>query len=176
MTYFLETSRLGFRNWTENDFELAQKIWGNPEVTKLIQSNGPFSDTEIRERLITETSNLKKFGVQYWPFFSLEDGHFIGVCGLKPYKLFDGIFEMGIHTLPEYWHDGIGFEAASAMIEYTFNTLNIKSLFAGHNPQNHTSATLLKKLGFRFTHYEYYPPTGLNHPSYILNMEELVGR
>jgi [ribosomal protein S5]-alanine N-acetyltransferase len=27
---------------------------------------------------------------------------------------------------------------------------------------------LLAKLGFHYTHDEFYPPTGLQHPSYLL--------
>jgi len=41
-------------------------------------------------------------------------------------------------------------------------------LFAGHHPENHASRRILSKLGFRLTHEEFYPPTGLLHPSYLL--------
>jgi hypothetical protein len=27
---------------------------------------------------------------------------------------------------------------------------------------------MLRRLGFRYTHDELYPPTGLRHPSYVL--------
>ena len=59
---------------------------------------------------------------------------------------------------------------------YAFNTLGVKGLFAGHNPANEASRRLLEKLGFRYTHDEYYPPTGLNHPSYRLTAEEFAQR
>ena len=57
---------------------------------------------------------------------------------------------------------------------YAFNTLGVKGLFAGHNPGNAASRRVLEKLGFRYTHDEYYPPTGLNHPSYLLTSEEFA--
>jgi len=57
-------------------------------------------------------------------------------------------------------------------MEYAFSTLGVKGLFAGHNPANEASRRVLEKLGFRYTHDEFYPPTGLNHPSYILTAEE----
>jgi [ribosomal protein S5]-alanine N-acetyltransferase len=172
MSYFLETSRIGFKTWTENDFVLAKNLWGNPQVLQHISAQTKLSDSEIQEKLNTEIANIKRFGVQYWPCFLKEHDLFIGVCGLKPYKLFDGIFEMSVQFLPEFWHQGLAFEASSAMIDHAFSTLNISSLFAGHNPQSPASGILLKKLGFRFTHFEYYPPTGLNHHSYILNKDE----
>jgi RimJ/RimL family protein N-acetyltransferase len=41
-------------------------------------------------------------------------------------------------------------------------------VFAGHNPANTASRGLLARLGFRYTHDELYAPTGLRHPSYLL--------
>ena len=34
--------------------------------------------------------------------------------------------------------------------------------------ENAPSERLLRKLGFRFTHQEFYPPTGLLKPAYLL--------
>lgn len=42
------------------------------------------------------------------------------------------------------------------------------------NPKNEASRILLEKLGFRYTHDEYYPPTRLRHPSYLFKAEEYV--
>jgi hypothetical protein len=33
---------------------------------------------------------------------------------------------------------------------------------------------VMNKLGFRYTHDEFYPPTGLNHPAYLLQADEFV--
>jgi len=57
-------------------------------------------------------------------------------------------------------------------MEYAFNTLGLKAPFAGHNPANDASRRVLEKLGFRYAHDAYCPPTGLNHPSYMLTVEE----
>lgn len=32
--FFLKTDRIGFSKWIQNDIELAELLWGNPEVTK----------------------------------------------------------------------------------------------------------------------------------------------
>ena len=46
-------------------------------------------------------------------------------------------------------------------------TLDAKGLFAGHNPKNVASRKiLLEKLGFAYVGDVFYPPTGMNHPSY----------
>jgi len=174
MDFFLETDRLGFRCWSINDKANLKTLWSNPMITQMLLSSGPLNDEQIDVLLHAEIDSLKRHGIQHWPFFSKETGEIIGACGLKPYKLFDGIFELGIYILPNLWNKGYGYEACSAMIQYTIHTLNIKSIFAGHNPQYISSANLLKKLGFKYTHVEYYPPSNMNHASYILEAEMLV--
>jgi len=63
-------------------------------------------------------------------------------------------------------------EAAAAVIHYAFNKLKASGLFAGHNPNNAASRHLIRQLGFRYTHDEFFSPTGLNHPSYEMNASE----
>ena len=75
-----------------------------------------------------------------------------------------------------YWNMGFGCEAAQGVLKYAFNTLCASSLFAGHNPNNRISEILLIKLNFKYTHDEYYEPTGLMHPSYILTSEHYKNR
>jgi RimJ/RimL family protein N-acetyltransferase len=57
-------------------------------------------------------------------------------------------------------------------MHYAFRSLKVKALFAGHNPKNLSSRNLLINLGFNYTHDEFYEPTGLEHPSYLLNVDE----
>ena len=164
--YFLKTSRLGFRTWTENDLPLALSLWANPQVTRFI--GGPFSAEAVRHRLASEIACASVHGVQYWPIFQLSNGEFVGAGGLRPYKPAEHIYELGIHLLPEQWGQGLAQEAARGIIEFAFTTVGAKSLFAGHHPENAASKRLLEKLGFAFTHRELYAPTGLEHPSYLL--------
>ena len=164
--YFLRTKRLGFRPWSKSDLGLAMALWGDEKVTKLI--GGPFSLEQIEERLSQEISNLKTYGVQYWPIFLLSNGEHLGCCGLRPYKVDQRIYEIGVHIRPEHWGRGYASEASHAIIKYGFENLDATGLFAGHNPANEASRRVLEKLGFRYTHDEFYPPTGLNHPSYLL--------
>jgi len=69
MEYFLNTDRLGFRRWRENDLNLALALWGDYEVTKLIDARGKLSEDQVRERLAKEIATDKEYGVQRWPIF-----------------------------------------------------------------------------------------------------------
>ncbi len=170
MKYFLETERLGFRNWIDHDQKIAIELWGDPNVTKFI--GGPFSKEQIIKRLSNEINNQNNFKVSYWPFFVLKTNTFIGCCGLKPYNIENNIYELGFHLKKSQWGYGYAKEAALAIINWAFSNLNANKLFAGHHPENKSSSILLKKLGFEYTHCEYYPPTGLQHPAYTLKRQE----
>jgi RimJ/RimL family protein N-acetyltransferase len=170
MAWILKTARLGFRPWSRADTELAMTLWGDPEVTRLI--GGPFSKEQVEERLAQEISTMASHGVQYWPIFLLASGEHAGCCGLRPCKPEQNIFEIGFHIRRAHWGQGYALEAARAVIDYAFGTLGVAGLFAGHNPANEPSRHLLEKLGFRYTHDEFYPPTGLNHPSYLLMLQD----
>lgn len=167
-SYFLHTQRLGFRLWSLDDLDLAFELWGDREVSRLIDAHGVLSRRRTRERILGEMANVETHGVQYWPLFLLSNDEFIGCCGLRPYDLSQGTYETGFQILPRFWRQGFASEAARAVMDYAFGTLGVKNLFAGHHPKNQASANLLKKLGFGYTHDEFYPPTGLQHPSYLI--------
>jgi ribosomal-protein-alanine N-acetyltransferase len=174
--YFIQTDRLGFRHWRPDDQPLAQGLWGDVKVTRLIDARGRLSSDQVQARLKQEIAGQRERGVQYWPIFLLESGEHVGCCGLRPYDLPGQIYEIGFHIRSAHWRRGYAYEAATAVIAFAFEKLHTASLFAGHNPQNKASRLLLEKLGFRYTHDEYYPATGLDHPSYLLTAVEYAGR
>ncbi len=166
MDFFITTNRCGFSSWKVDDLPVAVSLWGEPDVTKYICASGVFTSEEVENRLYTEISNFEKYGVQYFPIYSLNNDDFIGCCGLRPYKNQRGIYELGFHLRKEYWGWGYAIECAAAMIKYAFSSLNALELKAGHNPNNVASKKVLLKLGFEYEKDEYYEPTGLYHPLY----------
>lgn len=163
--YFLKSDRIGFRPWTFNDMDMAIQLWGDGEVTKY--TGGPFSNSQIQRKLLSERAILRQHKIQNWPIFLLDNHEFIGSCGLRPYKPKEKVYEIGLHLQKPYWGKGYASEAAKTVIDHAFDNLDATALYAGHHPENEVSEKMLKKLGFQYTHDEYYEPTGLHHPSYI---------
>ena len=172
--YFLQTEHLAFRKWREDDLDLAIGLWGDLEVTKLFDGRGVLSKEQIQERLFQEIAFEEKYRVQYWPIFLLENNDHVGACGLRPYDSKKNIFELGFHIRSSKWGKGYATESSREVIRYAFEDLKVSKLFAGHNPKNIVSRQLLSKLGFRYTHDDYYEPTGLMHPSYLLTPEDYI--
>jgi [ribosomal protein S5]-alanine N-acetyltransferase len=168
MDYFLTSARLGFRCWSQRDSALANQLWGDAEVTRLI--GGPFTPEMIRARLLGEIAQMQEQGVQYWPIFLRDGNRFVGCAGLRPYRCEEKVYELGFHLCSAFWGHGLASEAARATIDYAFQTLGASAVVAGHHPANEPSRRVLGKLGFAYTHDEVYLPTGLLHPSYLLSI------
>jgi RimJ/RimL family protein N-acetyltransferase len=164
------TPRLEFRLWSADDWPLATALWGDARITELI--GGPLDERRIRERLETELSQQQLYGVQYWALFHKETAAHAGCCGLRPRDPERQIFELGFRLRPEYWGKGLATEAARAVLKHAFDVIGARGIFAGHHPDNSASKHVLEKLGLRYTHHELYAPTGLQHPSYFLTVDE----
>ncbi len=170
-TYFMTTDRLGFSRWRPEDREAAHILWGDPEVSRYICAAGIFTTEEIDARLALECANHEEYGIQYWPVFERSSGILVGCCGLRPVRGEADAYELGFHLRPAFWGKGLAAEGAKAVMTYAGDVLHASVLRAGHNPKNLNSRhVLVDKLGFVFTGEEYYPPTGLMHPSYILEL------
>ena len=162
--YFLETERIRFSAWTEDDLSLATLLWGVEDVTRYICATGRFTKEDIQKRLLLEIDNEQKFGVQYWPIFEKATDELIGCCGLRLFPAEANSYEIGFHLRKKFWGEGYASEAANAVIQRCFASLN--KIFAGHHPQNAGSRKLLLRLGFQYIGDNIYEPTGLYHPSY----------
>lgn len=169
------TPRLVFRAWTADDGPLAWQLWGDPTVSRYI--GGPFTREQVAARLEKQLGFARESGMQYWPLFVRADGsgEFVGCCGLKPGKNEPGQIEHGFYLRPQFQGQGLGYEAASAVVAHAFSTLGAASLFAGHHPQNAASRALLLKLGFVYSFEEFYPPVGLQ-PAYLLSRADWRAR
>jgi len=164
--YFLKSARIGFRCWSPDDLPLARELWSDIEVTRFL--GGPFSDEEISQRLQREIARMNAHQFQYWPIHLLSNDEHVGCCGLRPYRPEDQIHELGLHLKPRHWGRGLAAEAARTAIRYAFEAVGAKALSAGHHPENTTSKKLLEKLGFRYTHDEFYAPLQMDLPYYLL--------
>jgi RimJ/RimL family protein N-acetyltransferase len=164
--YFLSSDRVGFRWWQPDDLPMAMELWGNPEVTRLFNKE-PLTQEQVTQRLEQEIESAQRHHVQYWPIFRLDDNTHIGCAGLRRYA--QDMLELGVHLKPKYWGDGLATETGRRIIQHAFDNRLAKTLFAGHHPDNKASRNALLKLGFLGTAAQFYEPTGLFHPSYLLH-------
>jgi ribosomal-protein-alanine N-acetyltransferase len=170
MEYFLTSARLGFRCWKDDDLPLAMELWSDPEVT--VFTGGPFTAEMVKARLHREIAHMQAHGFQYWPIFLLDGDRHAGCAGLRIYNKEDRVYELGYHLRRAFWGRGLAKEAARAIIDYGFETLDAECLFAGHHPLNDVSRKVLLSVGFTYFGEEIYPPTGIIEPTYRLRKRQ----
>lgn len=164
--YRLRSARLGVGIWTRADLDLALGLWGDPVVARYM--GGPFSREQVASRLELEVENYERHRLQYWPLFLRDSGVHVGCCGVAPHLADGPVYQFGFHLRQAHWRQGYVLEAAPVIIADAFDTLGAAALYAGHHPDNEASRRVLVALGFRYTHDEFYAPTGVIEPCYRL--------
>lgn len=132
-------------------------------------TGGPFSTSDVAERLSAEIENWRRYQVQYWPVFRLSDSTLVGSCGLRPRNMEARIAELGFQLCPQSWGQGYASEAARAVIEWA-RTHDFATLIAGHHPSNHASKRALVRLGLATLQHSFWSgpakgPASLKQPS-----------
>ena len=83
-------------------------------------------------------------------------------------------YDLGYRLVKKYWRQGIATETAVASLEYAFNKLNIKEIYAIANCENIGSNIILQKVGLRYI--ETFNLDGTNHNWYKINKAEFENR
>ena len=73
----------------------------------------------------------------------------IGMCGLVKRDALEHP-DLGYAFVPEYWSQGLAFEAATGVLAYAHDTLRLERILAIVSPDNESSIRLLERLGFLF--------------------------
>jgi ribosomal-protein-alanine N-acetyltransferase len=151
MAEVFRTDRLAFRTWERADVDALIDLCKKPGLTdfssdtyKNLTSEKAlaFIEKESRRYAVSRTS---KFAV-----YSVEDSKLLGISGIfemdEPYR---DRFEINYRFPSENWGKGIGTLAASAMIQYGFETLQLESVSAIILKENVRSARILIKVGMK---------------------------
>jgi len=73
----------------------------------------------------------------------------VGTIGLKKIDTYNKNAELGYWVAKKYWRQGIASEAVKLILDYGFNELNLKRVYAGVFHPNTASQKLLEKIGFK---------------------------
>lgn len=86
-----------------------------------------------------------------WATIYKETNKFIGRCGLLPWTV-DGTYEVEVaYTITKaFWGQGLGSEAAQAILNYGFDQLHLKRLICLIDPDNQVSIKVATKIGMSF--------------------------
>lgn len=147
----LETKRLILRHLLPGDLNSLLALYSDSDVSRYIP-DAPRSYEETKEELEWFTNGHPKHPeLGLWATIHKESGEFIGRCGLLPWTI-DGHNEVEVAYLisKAYWGQGLGTEAAQAILEYGFNSLHLPRLISLIDEDNLASIKVAEKIGMTF--------------------------
>ena len=151
MSIILETPRLTLRHQFIEDLDDLWALYCDPNITKYIP-DAPRSRAEAQEELEWHMhGHPRRPELGLWAAIHKETGKFIGRCGLLPWNI-DGQEEVEVaYTLAEaYQGQGLGTEAAQAILQYGFQKLNLSRLICLIDSENIASQKVAEKIGMTF--------------------------
>ncbi len=150
----IETERLILREILPQDADAMFEMDSDPEVHTYL-GNDPVKDIEqINNAIQFIRKQYVDNGIGRWAVVLKETNEFIGWCGLKYFTTAINnhihIYDLGYRFNKKYWGKGYATEAAKVCMNYGFDKMNLKEIYAMTDSRNANSNNVLKKLGFIF--------------------------
>ncbi len=146
MKTLIETERLVLREITFDDKEELFQLHSDPKVQKWTGEPVVTSMKEIEQAIRIRLNDYKKYGLGRLAVIQKTTNEFIGWAGLTYLPEFDNV-DLGYRLKKKYWGMGFATEASKAIIDHSFNVLNIDLIIAIALPENKASIRVMKKVG-----------------------------
>ncbi|MFM0213588.1 GNAT family N-acetyltransferase [Paraburkholderia sediminicola] len=144
----LTTPRLILRPLRDEDAQALFAIWSDADAMRYFSFPAMTCFDQATDRVVRK---LKTSANGQDLIFVLElraTGEVLGDCALFHADEQCRRAEIGFSLQRNHWGGGYMSEAASALIEHAFGTLNLRRIEADIDPRNVASARLLERLGF----------------------------
>jgi len=147
----LETKRLILRRLLPDDLDDLFALYRDPEIRRYFPE-GTLTYEETQEELewfLNGHPEHPELGL--WATIHKETNQFIGRCGLLPWTI-DERYEVEVAYLlsKAYWRQGLGTEAARAILDYGFEQLHLSRLICLIDPNNQASIKVAQNMGMTF--------------------------
>ncbi len=145
----LETERLDLVEITVVHTQSYFDIMSRDDVT-LYYGMESLTSIDEASKIIESFGNgfHSKRGIR-WGMILKETGEYIGSVGLNNLNIVSKKAEVGYELHPSYWGKGLTTEAVKAILQYSFDELDLYRMGAITYPQNTASTKLLEKIGFQ---------------------------
>jgi RimJ/RimL family protein N-acetyltransferase len=145
-----ETERLVLRRLSADDAPFIVELLNQPSFLRYI-GDKEVRSTEDAIRYIETgpVASYERFGFGLYLVELKDSGTSIGMCGLIKRDSLPDV-DVGFAFLPDYWSQGLAFEAASAVMNYGREVLGLRRIVAITSLDNAPSIRLLEKIGLRF--------------------------
>lgn len=144
----LQTERLTLRALRKSDADNILAHFGDPDVSRYLLDEEPFTDISEALGLIEWYSAPEPRNRHRWLIERKSDGAFLGTCGYHCWDSNNNICELGYDLAPAYWGMGYMSEALGAALAFGFGDMGLNRVHAFVYIDNARSFRLLERLGF----------------------------
>jgi len=143
----IETHRLKLFRFQPEEALYFYTLNLDKEVLKFT-GDKPFADLKAAKDFIKCYTHYDIHGFGRWSVYNKLNGSWLGWCGLKQHNT--DMVDLGFRFLRSEWFKGYATEAATACLNYGFNTLDLPVIIARVASQNEKSLAVIKKLNMPF--------------------------
>lgn len=149
MKNLLSSQRLNFIPFALSDTDLFHDINTQSFVRQYLWDDQQIAQTTAAEIIQANEQLFKEHAYGLWKIIQKEKQKIIGYAGL--WHFFDEAQPQLLYVLLEsYTKQGYATEAARAVIDYAFNSLDFTYLIASMDKPNTASQQLAQRLGMQF--------------------------
>jgi ribosomal-protein-alanine N-acetyltransferase len=156
--YLFRSTRIGFRNWIEEDLKPFIDMNASDKVMHYFPTTLSGEETKLVYDRIQRHFQKHEYG-----FYAVDDistGKWMGFIGFQHVRFeasFSPAIEIGYRLLPQYWGKGIGTEGGLACLKYAKEHLDFDQVVSFTARVNLPSQHVMEKIGLIFR-YEFDHP------------------
>lgn len=140
---------LQFRDFLQSDLATIAQAMGDARVTQYYGLETAYSaPAAIAQEQLDWFNALEKNNDGWWQAL-LMGGKLVGAVGVYDYDDDGDSAELGFWLLPTYWGQGLMQRAIRQWLPGAFARLQLHSVVAYVEPENHSSIKLLNTAGFQ---------------------------
>lgn len=144
----LTTQRLTLRPLEITDEQEIFTLRSDSEINKYLDRQKASTIEDARNFIHKITEHINKKDSLYWAITFTDKNILVGTICLFSFSTEKDSCEIGYELLSTFQGQGIMQEALEKVIEYAFNTIQVKRMEAFFHRDNQRSITLLKKFSF----------------------------
>ena len=145
----ITTPRLVLRWISEDDVDSLYEIFSDPQVMRY-WSSVPLPNREAAAELQREIAKSNESDRMFkWGLALRDSNNVIGTTTLFNLNLDNGRAEIGYALGRAHWGKGYMNEALKALVQHTFEVMELRRLEADVDPRNAGSIRTLERLGFQ---------------------------
>lgn len=146
----IRTARLILRPIRRSDTAALHELWTNKEVRRYLWDNRIIPVEAVESIIDASVAYFELHGSGFYGVRTTAAPEaIVGFCG---HRAFDDTEQTellyGMH--PDYWSQGLGTEAAKAVLAHGFSNCDFERVFASTDTPNQRSVKVLQRLGMSF--------------------------